>query len=190
MSLEPFDPQAKAGPPPRGKEPRPPPRPPPALAVWVAIGFGSGLLRPGPGTWGSLAALGLGAGLWSWGGPVALYTAALAASLIGVWAAARYEHLTGRHDAPEVVVDEFAGQWLALAALPLAGAALSPQGVAAAFVLFRLFDIWKPGPIGWADRRLSGGLGVMADDVLAGLLTGAILWALTVYGGLEAHVSG
>ena len=169
---------------PSDRPPPPPPSPGASLAVWVAIGFGSGLIRPAPGTWGSLAALGAGAALWACVGPLALYGAAIAASLIGIWAAARYQQLTGRHDASEVVIDEFAGQWLALAALPLAGAALTLQGAAAAFILFRLFDIWKPGPIGWADARLPGGLGVMADDVLAGLLAGGILWALVAYGAL------
>jgi len=182
MSLTPREPDVEAEPPPHRKSPPPPP--PASLAVWIALGFGSGLLRPGPGTWGSLAALGLGAGLWALAGPIALFAAAIAACGVGVWAAGRYQHLTGRHDAPEVVVDEFAGQWIALAALPLAGSALTLQGAAAAFVLFRLFDIWKPGPIGWADARLAGGVGVMADDILAGLLTGGILWALVVYGGL------
>lgn len=162
--------------------PRPPGGGPPLLATLTALWFGAGLLRPAPGTWGSLVALALGCGLW-WFDPLALYAGAALTAVGGVWAADAYERGAGRHDAPEVVIDEVAGQWVALAALPLAGAALTLQGAAAAFLLFRLFDIWKPGPIGWADRRLSGGLGVMVDDLLAGAAAGAILWALVEFGG-------
>lgn len=169
---------------PQGDGVQPPPRGgPPMLATLIALWFGAGLLRPAPGTWGSLAALAIGCGLWAID-PLALYLAAALAAVGGVWAADAYERGAGRHDAPEVVIDEVAGQWIALAALPLAGAALTLQGAAAAFLLFRLFDIWKPGPIGWADRRLPGGFGVMVDDLLAGAAAGAILWALVEFGGL------
>ena len=83
------------------------------------------------------------------------------------------------HDPSEIVIDEVAGQWIAL--LPIAfGAANAGVGVTAlwpgwvaAFVLFRLFDIWKPGPVGWADRR-HGPLGVMLDDVIAGVLAAIV----------------
>lgn len=124
-----------------------------------------------------MVAVPLGLGLLAFD-PLALWIGAGVVTLVGVWAAAGYQAATGRHDASEVVIDEVAGQWTALLALPIAGAGLSLQAAAAAFVLFRLFDIWKPGPIGWADRRLGGGLGVMVDDVLAGIAAGAVLWAL------------
>ncbi len=161
----------------------PPPRPPVTFAVLVALGFGAGLLRPAPGTWGSLAALLIGWGLLALD-PLALYIAAGVATAAGIWAAGEYQRLSGRHDASEVVVDEVAGQWIALCALPLIGLGPTPAGLAAAFLLFRLFDIWKPGPIGWADRRLAGGLGVMADDVLAGAAAGLGIWALVEIGGI------
>jgi phosphatidylglycerophosphatase A len=79
-------------------------------------------------------------------------------------------------DAPWIVVDEVAGQWLALLMAPRAWWA-----VTVAFVLFRLLDIAKPGPIGWLDRELSGGWGVMADDLLAGVVACAVL-QLAVFG--------
>ena len=77
----------------------------------------------------------------------------------------------GVADAPEIVADEIAGMWLALALLPQVwGLAL------AAFALFRWLDIVKPGPVGWLDREVKGGLGVMLDDVVAGLITGTVLY--------------
>lgn len=151
------------------------------IGIFIAIGCGSGLLRPAPGTWGSLAAVAIAAGLYHWLGHWSVLFAALAASGIGVWAADVYERRTGKSDASEVVIDEWAGQWIAL--WPVA--ALVPDMTvfwAAGFGLFRVFDIIKPGPIGQLDRRLKGGVGVMADDILAGLVSAALL-----YGGILLH---
>lgn len=144
----------------------------PALPCLVASLGGIGRLRPAPGSWGSAVVL-----------PVALlgpeYSLALAAllTLLGFWALARLSccHL----DPSWVVIDEGAGQSLALAALP---AAAGPLGIGLAFLLFRLFDITKPGPVGWADRR-KGRAGVMLDDLIAGALAAAILLACR-FGGL------
>ncbi len=91
--------------------------------------------------------------------------------LAGVWAAGVYIRLSGAPDPRPVVVDEVAGQWLAL--LP---AALDPLHFAIGFLLFRLFDIAKLWPVSWADRSLHGGLGVMLDDILAGAYAGFGLW--------------
>lgn len=142
--------------------------------------FGAGLLRPAPGTWGSLAALPLAWALHVLGGPLALLVGTGAAFLLGLWATRDYMARTGRHDPSEVVIDELVGQWIAL--LPVsfgavhAGAdpaALWP-GVLSAFVAFRAFDIWKPGPVGWADAR-DDAFGVMLDDVIAGWLAAMIV---------------
>jgi phosphatidylglycerophosphatase A len=102
--------------------------------------------------------------------PYALPAAALLATFGGLWAihAARVEG-----DPGWVVIDEFAGQFVTL--LGLAHASIT--GLAAGFVIFRLLDIAKPGPIGWADRQ-TGATGIMADDVLAGLIGAGILWAI------------
>lgn len=89
---------------------------------------------------------------------------ALTITLLGIWASALYVARSGREDAPEIVVDEVAGQLLALAAAPR-----TLLGLIAAFLLFRLFDIAKPFPANWCDRNLTGGLGVMADDIVAGV---------------------
>jgi phosphatidylglycerophosphatase A len=139
------------------------------LARLIASGLGSGYAPRAPGTAGSLAALLIGAGLLllpGWVLPVAI----LAATLAGLWAIGP---AGGTEDPGWVVIDEFAGQWIAL--LPLA--APTPLGLFAAFALFRLFDIAKPGPIGWADRQ-HGAMGVMGDDLIAGAFAAAGVWAL------------
>lgn len=131
---------------------------------------GIGRLRPCPGTWGAAAVL--PAALL---GPLPCLALALLLALAGYWAV-RFG-LPGDHSGTDpgwVVVDEGAGQLLALAALP-AGAGWT--GVALAFILFRLLDIWKPGPVGWADRR-HGPAGVILDDLVAGALAGALLLLL------------
>lgn len=141
-----------------------------AAARWFATGFGAGNLPVAPGTWASLAALpvawAIGAA-WSTAG---LAAAAVAALAVGWWSASAYMGETGGSDPSEVVVDEVAGQWIALVFAPRELGAY-----AAAFLLFRLFDIWKPGLIRWADRNVPGALGVMLDDVLAGVLAAAVL---------------
>lgn len=145
---------------------------PPLRDPWIALatGFGSGYLPKAPGTWGSALATLLAWPLLAIGGPVALLAAAALASLIGLKAAGVYAERSGRHDAGPVVIDEFAGQWLTLAFCPL-----DPVWFVAGFVCFRVFDILKPPPIGWIDRRLAGAGGVMLDDLVAGLYAGGVL---------------
>lgn len=140
------------------------------LARLVAGVGGIGHFPWAPGTLASLVAVGAGAALLGVS-PWLLTAAALAATLGGVWAI----DTAGAGDADPgwVVIDEVAGQWLTLLSLPRP----SWQGLATGFVLFRLLDITKPGPIGWADRR-SGAAAVMGDDVLAGLIGAALLLAL------------
>jgi phosphatidylglycerophosphatase A len=140
----------------------------------IASLFGLGFLRPGPGTWGSAAALVPGAALLALAGPLALAAGALMLAGIGWWAVARELERTAEPDPDWVVIDEATGMWVALAGLPAFGWA----GVATAFVLFRLFDIAKPGPVGWADRQ-GGATGVMLDDLVAGVLAALALLALS-----------
>ena len=160
------------------------------LSRAIAVFFGAGLLRPAPGTWGSAVAVGLGLGLHRIGGFPLLALATLAATGWGLWALER--ELAGRpgDDPSEFVIDEVAGQWLALcfpsAAFWLMGLEswhFPYPGWVAAFLFFRLFDIWKPGVIGRADRR-SDPAGVMLDDLWAGLFAGiaTLILAALVHG--------
>ncbi len=132
--------------------------------------FGSGWLPWAPGTWGSLAALPFAWLLLRYGGSSSLAFAALALFGLGCWAADIAAREAQVKDPGWIVVDEVVGQWLTLLAAPF-----NLVGFAAAFLLFRLFDIWKPWPIGWADRRLEGGFGIMADDVLAAVYAALVL---------------
>lgn len=135
------------------------------IPVLVASCGGVGRLRPAPGTWGSLLVLPLAVLPW-WGclAASALFTVA------GLWAVGRLPEAL--EDPGWVVVDEAAGMTLALALAPA-----SWWGVVMAFLLFRLFDVRKPGPVGWMDRR-GDALGVMGDDLFAGLLAGLVAWAM------------
>ena len=102
--------------------------------------------------------------------PFGLPAAVLVVVFVGLWAIGR---AGAGGDPGWVVIDEFAGQWIALLGLTR----VSVLGLTAAFALFRLLDVLKPGPIGWADRQ-SGAAGVMADDVIAGAIAAGILWAV------------
>ena len=138
-------------------------------AMFVATLAGVGLLPRAPGTWGSLVAVPFAWIIARGGGGAALLAATAALFLLGWWAAAVAVPSLG-HDPPAVVVDEAVGQWLTLAAAPL-----DPLFYLAGFALFRVFDVWKPWPIGWADRRIGGGFGIMFDDVLAALYAAVVL---------------
>lgn len=139
------------------------------LATW----FGAGLLPWAPGTWGSLAALPFAWAIERFAGQWGLLCAAAAAFAVGCWAAARYERRVGRRDPQAIVIDEVAGQWLTLAAVPA-----SLGSYVAGLALFRAADILKPWPARLAERRLPGGLGVMADDIAAAVYAGIVLWTL------------
>jgi phosphatidylglycerophosphatase A len=131
----------------------------------IATGFGIGLLPGMPGTWASLAALPCAWAIRGWGGVGGLAAAAAIALAAGWWASARIiEESGGIADPGYVVIDEIAGQWIVLSAAPL-----DWRFYLAGFVLFRLFDIWKPFPVSWLDRNIHGGFGIMLDDVAAAL---------------------
>jgi phosphatidylglycerophosphatase A len=145
------------------------------VARAIASGFGAGFLPLAPGSFASLLAALAAAPFLALGHHLLLW-AALVAALSGVWAVAASGE-AGR-DPGWVVIDEIAGQWLALA--PLARPAFWP--IACGFALFRLLDITKPGPIGWCDRRHDA-LGVMGDDIVAGVGAALILWLGLMGGG-------
>ena len=137
--------------------------------LFLAFGFGAGLAPRAPGTAGTAAAIPLY--LWLSQYPLLIYLGAvLVVSLLGIWICQQASARLGVHDHPGIVWDEIAG--LLVSMLPAFPAWIwLPVG----FLLFRLFDIWKPWPISWADRQLKGGLGIMLDDLLAGGLAALVL---------------
>jgi len=140
---------------------------PPTLRFWhpaclIATWFGTGLLPVAPGTFASLAAVPLAWLIQAAGGSWAVLAAAVAAFAVGWLAATIYARRSGQRDPGPVVVDEVAAQWLVLALTPA-----EPLPYAVGFIAFRFFDIVKPWPISWVDRRWHGGFGIMFDDVLA-----------------------
>ena len=147
----------------------------------IATLGGTGLARRAPGTVGSAVAV-----VPAWflvQQPLWLQGAAIvAALLLGIWACGVFGRRIGSHDHGAVVWDELVGIWITLLAAPS-----SLPIMITGFVLFRFFDIAKPPPISWIDRRLGGGLGVMADDVVAGLFAFAslrlVIWLAPVSGG-------
>jgi len=145
----------------------------------ISTWFGFGLLRPAPGTWGSFMALPFAWVILNWAGGTVLLAASLILLWIGIQQSERFAEASGDSDPSSVVVDEVVGMWLALVAVPMTWA-----GFAVAFVLFRFFDIVKPWPVSWADRDLKGGLGIMLDDVIAGIYATAIIIGLRVLGWL------
>ena len=136
------------------------------IIILFASGFGSGYLRPAPGTWGSAAACLL---LWLVGNfwqPSLLIAIVIALLLlpVGAFCAQSAGKSWGKSDDGRIVIDEWLGIWISLLALPW-----TPMALILGFVFFRLFDIWKPAPIGYIDTRLANGWGVMLDDVVAGV---------------------
>ena len=151
----------------------------------IATVFHIGHMRHAPGTWGSAAALPMAWGLHALGGFWLFLVATFAVTAAGYWATAAATAGSDDKDPSEIVIDEVAGQWVALWPVS-AGAMISGvsfltlwPGILAAFVAFRAFDILKPGPVGWADRQ-PGAFGVMADDIIAGWLAALVVAALAV----------
>ena len=142
----------------------------------IATGGGLGYAPLAPGSWGAAAGL----LLCYWLAPLGAATyglALLATLLLGIPAASAAEAHFDRNDDGRIVIDEVAGQLLTLAPLAFWATpqATDPLYLAIAFLLFRILDIWKPGPVRWAEQRFRGGLGVMADDVVAGGLAAVAL---------------
>jgi phosphatidylglycerophosphatase A len=154
------------------------------LVVWISTILGVGYAPLAPGTWGSLVAV-LSFPFIASHGVFAVSSTIVFVTVLGVWASDRAEPYFGKPDDGRIVIDEVAGQWIAL--LPLLALPLSENSyelfgnshqlglLVTGFVLFRGFDIWKPGPVRWAERGFRGGLGVMADDVVAGVLAALVL---------------
>ena len=154
------------------------------VVYWLGLGLGSGLPRRAPGTWGTVGGLIVAIPLLSLGFvPFLIIT--ILSCVIGSWICGRTSELMGGHDNPHIVWDEWAGIWLTLLPLSYMGIAdgnfwqniaqiSSIVAIIIAFILFRFFDIIKPPPIGWADKKVAGGLGIMLDDIIAGIMAAAV----------------
>ncbi|CAM3660091.1 phosphatidylglycerophosphatase A [Psychrobacter glaciei] len=163
------------------------------VVYWLGIGLGSGLPRRAPGTWGSVGGLIVAIPLMSLGFvPFLIIT--ILSCLIGIWICGRTSELMQGHDDPHIVWDEWAGIWITLLPFSYMGVStasfwqdisqnLSIIALIIAFVLFRFFDIIKPPPIGWADKKVAGGLGIMLDDIIAGVMAAAV-WLVVMLGML------
>lgn len=146
------------------------------FAFLIATWFGAGKSPKAPGTCGSLAALPFAWAMTAYGNVYVLPVAAFALYFIGVLAADEVMDEMKVHDPGMIVVDEVVGQWIAVS-----GAPLSLPAYAAGFALFRLFDITKPLLVGWADKKVKGGTGVMLDDVFAGVFAAVCLYGLLYF---------
>lgn len=166
-----------------------PPCPPTAsvwekLIYWLGIGLGSGLPKRAAGTWGTVGGLVvaipmLALGFWGF------LAVTVGGALVGSYICGKTSDLMGVHDDPHIVWDEWVGMWVSL--LPILwlhfydDALLQGHQLSllllyfAAFVAFRFFDILKPFPIKWVDKNVSGGFGILIDDILAGLMAGVVL---------------
>ena len=166
-----------------------PPCPPTAsiwekLIYWLGIGLGSGLPKRAAGTWGTVGGLVvaipmLALGFWGF------LAVTVMGALVGSYICGKTSDLMGVHDDPHIVWDEWVGMWVSL--LPILwlhfydDALLQGHQLSllllyfAAFVAFRFFDILKPFPIKWVDKNVSGGFGILIDDILAGLMAGVVL---------------
>jgi phosphatidylglycerophosphatase A len=136
----------------------------------IATWFHSGRIRPASGSWGTLAALPACALAWlaaDWVGLVALI---IVSWFAGIWAITAYAEHADKLDPSEVVIDEVFG--LAVTLLFILPATATPLGWFLGFVLFRIFDSIKRGPVGWCDSNIKGAVGVMVDDAMAGVLAG------------------
>jgi len=143
----------------------------------LAFGFGSGLAPKAPGTFGTIACLPL---YWLLSDLSHIYylLACVIVSLIGIFICGYTAKALKTHDHPGIVWDEFAGFFITMI-----GISFSWFNVLLGFILFRIFDIWKPWPISWLDSKVSGGLGIMIDDIVAGIFSLLILHSILYFLG-------
>ncbi len=140
------------------------------LVKFLATGVYLGLLPRAPGTFGSLGALSIAYILLTSFSLVHYMIATFVFVLFAILICKLYEAFFNKHDAKEVVIDEVAGILITMVGLPITW-----QSFVLGFLLFRLFDIWKPFPISWMDKNIKGGVGVVADDLVAGIFSSFIL---------------
>ncbi len=137
--------------------------------IFLATYFGIGRLPKAPGTWATIATIPLFLVMAKLS-PVTYMMVVFCICLVGIYASQVYEKYSNKHDSQEIVIDEVAGFLITMTLVPV-----NSLNIAIGFVLFRLLDIFKPGPIGYLDRKVQGGMGVMVDDIAAGLLASIIM---------------
>ena len=152
--------------------------------LFITFG-GTGLAPKAPGTVGSFAALIVGVLLLELVPMQTLFMLTLAITIIGIFEINKYEKATGSHDDTSIVIDEVSGMWIALMFAVASAKTMSYDyayeiAILGSFAAFRLFDIWKPSVIGTIDRKVKGGLGVMGDDIVAGIAGGMLTVLLLV----------
>ncbi|WP_019865746.1 phosphatidylglycerophosphatase A family protein [Methylovulum miyakonense] len=147
--------------------------------LFLAFGFGSGLAKKAPGTFGTVAAIPVYC-LFAQSNLLVYSILTLLVTVVGIWICGVAADKLGEHDFGGIVWDEIAGYLITLWLVPFSWAA-----VFWGFILFRIFDILKPWPIRWLDRNIHGGLGIMLDDVLAGIFAGLLLWLMAGQGWLH-----
>ena len=139
-------------------------------STWIASWFGSGLIRPAPGTWGTLGGMIIAAPLLYYTGAIGLFLAAIILFIAGLWASKKFSYATATKDSSHIVIDEVVGLLITL--IP---AQASISQLVIGFILFRFFDIIKPYPIKLIERHFPNAFGVMIDDVIAGIMAGICL---------------
>lgn len=144
---------------------------------FLSLGFGSGLISPAPGTWGTLAGLLTGVGLLYLTSPLTLFIISIIAFLLGCYFCDATAKRMGVHDHGAIVWDEIAAMWLIMVFLPTFNIAWC----VVAFLLFRLFDISKPWPISSLDRRVKGGIGIMIDDTVAAIYAIVVMRVIYIF---------
>jgi len=144
----------------------------------IATWFGSGFIRPASGTWGTLASLPICLITVLYSGLLGVIGVSMTLFVIGLWVTNLHQKDIGKHDPSEVVIDETVG--MMIASIPLLYV-FNWQMILACFVLFRLFDAIKSGPVGWLDKNIDGALGVMIDDIAAGLMTTIVLLGYLIW---------
>ena len=144
---------------------------------WLGIGLGSGLPKKAPGTWGTVGGLLVTLPIMHLGF-VGFLMITLLGCMVGSYICGKTSELMAVHDDPHIVFDEWVGVWIALLPVVYLGQKAMPLAwisILLVFLLFRIFDILKPFPINWADKKVSGGFGIMLDDILAGIMS-AVVW--------------
>lgn len=140
------------------------------ITIWAAFGFGSGFMRPAPGTWGTLPGVFIAYFVMPY--PTLHAAVIIALTVLGIYLCQRASDILGVHDHGGIVIDEIVGVLIALWLF-------DPTWVTLllGFIWFRVFDIIKPWPIKWVDQRVHGGLGIMLDDIIAGVFAWVLLYA-------------